>query len=287
MAYTVDSAFDAFYQAINLTGNHRETANSRKERIVELLKNDFQILDAFSTGSIPKYTALKGRADLDVIVVLHYGKHIEGKSPAQLLASVRTALSGYTTSVRRNGQAVTLTFKTWPNVDIVPVSRTTNNNGSVSHYNVPDATRDTWIKSRPRKLAQDIENKSSECGENFRRIIKMIKHWNSQHSSYLSSYHIEVLALNIFSGDLADTSWNVFQFFQSAYTLVTNSLWYELGFADDYLDLNARAEALRRLETATSKARDAWYCTCGGRADHKGAIEIWRQIFGGSFPSYG
>ena len=80
MAYTVDAAFDAFYEQINLSGDHRDTANARKERIVSLLKGDFEILDAFSTGSIPKFTALKGRADLDVMIVLHYGKHIKDKT---------------------------------------------------------------------------------------------------------------------------------------------------------------------------------------------------------------
>ena len=121
MAYTTDAAFDAFYEQINLSGDHRQTANARKDRIVGLLKNDFEILDAFSTGSIPKFTALKNRADLDVMVVLHYGKHVKDKTPTQLLESVRKPLSQYRTNVRKNGQAVTLHYDTWPNVDIVPV----------------------------------------------------------------------------------------------------------------------------------------------------------------------
>jgi hypothetical protein len=202
MAYTTDAAFDAFYEQINPSGDHRETANARKDRVVGLLKNDFEILDAFSTGSIPKFTALKNRADLDVMVVLHYGKHVKDKTPTQLLDSVRKPLSKYRTNVRKNGQAVTLHYDTWPNVDIVPVSRTTKSDGSVSHYDVPNSNNGTWIQSRPRKLAKAIEDKATECGENFRRIIKMIKHWNYVHSEYLSNYHIEVLALNVFSGNL-------------------------------------------------------------------------------------
>ena len=287
MPYTVEASFNAFYENINLGGDHRETANTRRDDIVKKLGKTFSIVEAFSSGSIPKYTALKNHADLDVIVALHYGKHIDGKTPTQVLQAVRDSLAEWRTGARRNGQAVTLYYKTWPNVDIVPVSRVVNDDGSVSHYNVPDSNTDTWIASRPKKHAADIEKKSSECGYNFRRIIKMIKHWNKAHSDYLQSYHIEVLALQVFNANLDDTPWSVFQFFEKARPLLVSSLWHELGFADSYLSWADRAEVLKRFDTAIDKSRSAWYKTYGGNDDHKGAIEIWKQMFGDKFPAYG
>lgn len=287
MSYTVEASFDAFYEGINLGGDHRETANKRRDDIVNRLGKTFSILEAFSTGSIPKYTALKGNADLDVIVALHYGKHIEGKTPTQVLQAVRDALAEWRTGARKNGQAVTLYYKTWPNVDIVPVSRTTNDDGAVLHYNVPDSNTDTWIKSKPKTHAADIEKKSSGCGYNFRRIIKMIKHWNKIHSDYLQSYHIEVLALKVFDSNLDDTPWNVFQFFDKARPLLESSLWHDIGFADDYLSWSDRQEVLKRFDTAINKSRLAWSKTYDDGNDHKGAIEIWKQVFGDKFPSYG
>jgi hypothetical protein len=195
MSYTVDASFEAFYDNINLSGDHREIANNRRDEIVRTLEKKYAIVEAFSSGSIPKYTALKKHADLDLIVALHYEKHIKGKTPTEVLQSVRNALSEWRTGARKNGQAVTLYYRTWPNVDIVPVSRVVNRDGTVFYYNVPDSNSDSWIASRPKKHADDIEQKSSKCGRNFRRIIKMIKHWNRIHGDYLQSYHIEVLAL--------------------------------------------------------------------------------------------
>src|SRR5688572_2190486 len=122
MAYTVEAAFNEFYDAINLSGDHRSTANARKDALISLLSGKFDVLEAFGTGSIPRFTALKGRADVDVMVALHYGKHIKGKTPTQVLQDVREALA-YKTTVRKNGQAVTLYYDTWPNVDVVPVAR--------------------------------------------------------------------------------------------------------------------------------------------------------------------
>jgi len=175
MPYTVAISFDRFIENISLTGDHRETATARKDRIVSLLENTFTILDSFSSGSIPRHTALKGHADLDVIVVLHWTKHIKGKTPEQVLQEVRDALGEYRTNVRKNGQAVTLHYDSWPNVDIVPVSVTYNDDKSVNHYNVPDMNTEKWLTSRPRKHSHAIAGKASLCGPEFLHIVRMIK----------------------------------------------------------------------------------------------------------------
>lgn len=287
MPYTVAVSFNQFYEKINLAGDHRDTANRRRDNIIAKLSKSFDILDSFSTGSIPKFTALKQHADLDVMVVLHYGKHIQNKTPTQVLQSIRDSLAQWRTGARRNGQAVTLHYETWPNVDVVPVSRTLNEDGSVSHYNVPDSNTDSWIKSRPKSFASTIEAKSVGCGSNFRRIIKMIKHWNRFHGDFLRSYHIEVLAIKVFSGGLDDTPWHVYNFFKEARVLLQGPLWYDTGFADDYLSWADRQEVLKRFDKAIEKSLLAWFNTCMPNDNHKIAIELWQQIFGNDFPSYG
>ena len=287
MPYTVPVSFDKFVENISLTGDHREISDSRKNAVVSLLENTFTIVDSFSTGSIPRYTALKTLADLDVMVVLHWEKHIKGKTPEQVLKSVRDALGKYRTSVRRNGQAVTLSYDSWPNVDIVPVSRSDNDDGTVNHYNVPDMNTGRWLTTRPRKHSSELDSKASSCGNKFRPIMRMIKQWNKEHSDLMESFHIEVMATRIFVGNISDYSWSVFQYFDEAAKLASSLLPYEDGYADDYLDWTKRQEVLKRLQTARDRARDAWYLTYNGKDKHKEAIEIWRQIFGDRFPVYG
>jgi Second Messenger Oligonucleotide or Dinucleotide Synthetase domain len=286
MPYTVAVSFDTFHDNINLSGDHRATANSRRDSVVAKLSKDFNIVDSFSTGSIAKMTALHGHADLDVMVILNWSKHIKDKRPTQVLQSVRNSLAQWRNAVRRNGQAVTLSYETWPDVDIVPVSMTRNSSGEVTHYNVPNSHDDTWIKSRPKSLAAAIEAKSTECGWNFRRIIKMIKHWNRIHSDYLSGYHIEVLALKLLGSNCDKTPWEVHYFFDRARALLDGPLYYDTGFVDDYLSNAARAEVKKRLETAHSLSLDAWFATHGENDDHEKAIGKWRQIFGDKFPAY-
>jgi hypothetical protein len=287
MPYTVPFSFDKFVENISITGDHRETAETRKKAVVSLLENDFTILDSFSSGSIPRLTALKSLADLDVMVVLHWTKHIKDKGPSQVLKNVRDALGKYRTDVRRNGQAVTLHYESWPNVDIVPVSRSDNEDGTVNHYNVPDMNTGKWLSSRPRKHSATLDSKASTCGERFRPIIRMIKQWNKEHSDLLESFHIEVMAIAIFIGNIDEYTWHTYRFFDEAVKLASGSLAYEDGYADDYLDSANRKEVVKRLETARDKARSAWHLTYNGRSEHKEAIEIWRQIFGDKFPTYG
>jgi Second Messenger Oligonucleotide or Dinucleotide Synthetase domain len=287
MPYTVAVSFDKFREAIELPGDHRETATARKDSIISLLKNDFEILDAFATGSLPRFTAVRGHADLDVMVALHYGKHINNKKPSEVLQAVRNALGGYRTNVRNNGQAVTLHYKTWPDVNIVPVSRSVDNAGLVAHYNVPDLNTETWIESRPKDHSEVMTKKNDSCGVAFKRIIKMIKWWNHQHSSLLRSFHIEVIAINVFSSKLDDYPWDVFQYFDKACELAASSLWYDGSLADKYLDWSTRQEVVKRLTSARDKAREAWYLTYDNNDDDEKAIGIWRQIFGDEFPAFG
>jgi hypothetical protein len=187
MPNTVAASFDRFIENISLTGDHKETAETRRESIVSLLGNSFTILDSFPTGSIPRNTALKTHADLDVFVVLHHGKHIKDRSPEQVLQAVRDALATYRTNVRKNGQAVTLYYKTWPHVDIVPVSRVVTDSGNVDHYDVPDASTDGWIASRPHKHANAMDAKALSLGGDFKAFVRMLKEWNVAHSELLRS----------------------------------------------------------------------------------------------------
>ena len=287
MPYTIPVSFDKFRENIEPPNYDRETATARKDHLVSLLKNKFEILDAFPTGSLPKYTAVKDHADLDVFIVLHFSKHAKDKKPSEVLQAVRDCLGEYKTNVRKNGQTITLYYKTFPNADIVPVYRSTDENGNFTHYNVPDMNTETWIASNPLTHADTLTRRNESYGVEFKRIIKMIKWWNHQHSHLLTSYHIEVLALKILTGKFSNYPWEVFQFFEKAIGLVQSSLWYEWSFVDSYLDWKTKPEVIKRLETARDSARDAWYKTYDKNSDNEGAIKIWKQIFGNEFPSYG
>lgn len=285
MAYLVGTAFDQFYSAINLAGDYREIANKRRDHLISLIKGKLDVLEGFPTGSIPRYTALKS-GDLDIMVALNYSKHIEGKSPVEVLQLMRDALAGYNRYVRKNGQAVTLYYESWPKVDVVPVSRAVDHNGNIVCYKVPNTHTGNWVESDPPRHTREVLASASAYGENFRKVIKMIKFWSRAHGDYLQSYHIEVMALKTFTSSMADLPWEVFKFFEGCHNLLQGYLWHQQSLADDYLSYNDRDEIKKRLADVTAKARNAWYEIYANK-NHEKAIKLWKQIFGDSFPAYG
>lgn len=287
MPYLVDTAFHDFHDLINLPGNHREAANDRKDWIVRRLNPYFTILDAFTMGSIPKYTALKEHADLDVMVVLHYGNDIEGKTPADVLDDVRIMLGEGAGDVRRNGQAVTMRFKSWPNVDVVPASVTYSDKEkkTVNYYKIPDMHRGAWLRTRPRNHAKAIRAKAEREGPYFRQVIKMVKDWNRRQAVQLQSYHIEVIALKMLHG-FDDYSWAVYQWFEAAKDHIW-SCYHEGVDITDYFEVGDRTVVLEQLKEAEDLAGDGWWLTHDGRDRHEEAYAKWRELFGSKFPPYG
>jgi Second Messenger Oligonucleotide or Dinucleotide Synthetase domain len=284
MAFLVDTAFTQFHNKINLSGDHRADANRRKDWVVSRLNTHFTILDAFSFGSIPKFTALREHADADVMVVLHWSKHIKDRQPATVLLNVKNALGTTAASVRRNGQAVSLKFNTWPAVDIVPAARFKDSAGVTTHYEIPDMNRGIWLPTYPRKHASQIQNFAGTHGANFRQVIKMVKHWNRRQAVPLQSYHIEVIALQM-TTSWNDIPWAIFKWFEAASQAV-RFCWHDGANVGGYLTHDQSTKAEARLREVTSIARPAWSATYR-RADHQTAIRLWKSIFGSEFPAYG
>lgn len=234
-------------------------------------------------GSLANGTALKGFADADVMLVLHYGNHLLGKTPTQLLQDVRDKLSDYNTRMaKKNGQAVTLYFTTWPNVDIVPACRVVEGQEFYC-YELPNVNNETWIQARPKVHMENM----SHLSESKINLAKMIKEWNRKHSSYLSSFHIEVMILS-YPEFYEDYAWHVFQGFEHIYKMLERVIPSPAGLGgnvDDYLNIVSRTEARNRVATAIVESRSAWWSSHNNR--NKDSIDAFRKIFGERFPSYG
>lgn len=285
MAWTTQGAFDLFYAEINLPGDHHGIANTRRDWVLQRLRsNGLNVLEAVTFGSIPRYTALKEHADVDVLAVLHYGQHIKDRKPSQVLMATKTALGvGQAGTGRRNGQAVTVTFDSWPNIDVVPASRLVDSNGVVTGYEIPDMNREIWLPTNPPQHSRDMSSAASTRAENFRRAIKMIKHWNRRQAVKLQSYHIEVIALDMTSS-WDEYSWPIYKWFEAAQSAV-HFCWHAGQDVADYLSWE-RAELVKtQLKAAEAHAQSGWYHNY--RGNDREAITAWKALFGQSFPSYG
>jgi Second Messenger Oligonucleotide or Dinucleotide Synthetase domain len=284
MAWTIDDAFRGFHTAINLSGDNRAAANTRKDWVVGRLAGKMTVVDAFTFGSIPRFTALKDHADADVLVVLHYGQHINGRQPATVLNNVKTALGSIGT-VRRNGQAITVKFNSWPDLDVVPAARYGNSDGTVAYYEIPDSVRGVWIQTKPRLHAKQVEDAASTRGPVFRQVIKMAKDWNRRQTPRLQSYHIEVIALKSVPAN-GDYAWSMYKWFDEAQNAI-GFYWHEGQDVSQYISWSDASRLKTLLVNTTSTARSAWSAGYGSSPNPKTAITRWKSIFGQRFPGYG
>lgn len=284
LSWTTEGAFREFFLAINLPGDHRTIANNRKDWIVGRLRNGgLNVLDAFTMGSIPRYTALRDHADLDVMVVLHFTEHIKGRTPAQVLSTVKSSLGSGAGNVRRNGQAVTMKFVSWPNVDVVPASREVDEARVVTGYSIPDMNRGKWISTNPPGHSQAMTSAVTLYGSNFRHVIKMMKEWNRRQAVPMQSYHIEVIALKMATG-CDDYSWATKRWFETAKNNV-NFCWHANADVAAYLSWERKQRVIAQLQAASTMANSAWYSAYS--KNHQQAISQWRTLFGQKFPTYG
>lgn len=289
MPYLISTAFDGYYSAINLPGDHRTAANSRKEWIVTRLRTRFEIVDSGTIGSVPRFTALRDKADVDVLVALHHGRHVRGRTPQQLLSHVRMALGPMAGSVRRNGQAVTMRFATGMNVDVVPASRLegTDSFGN-KRFDIPDSNRGTWITTVPRRHGSLIDSGVSVAGEQFRKVIKYAKHWNARVGAGMQGFHIENIALSAVDGGWRDdSSWATLQWFDKATETLTGPFWFDGLPVDEYMTPTSRSKARQLAQVAYNHALIGWSATYDGHSDHRTAITSFKTIFGQKFPGYG
>jgi hypothetical protein len=285
VAWTIDTAFDQFHVTISLLGDHRAAANTRKDWLLGQLRPRLQVVDAFAFGSITKQTALSGHADVDILVQLHYGAHIKDRKPSAVLLTLKTALGPGAGEVRRNGQAVTVRFKSWPNIDVVPACGIRDSDGKTVSYEIPDMRREVWLDTDPKAHARRITAAASVRGPNFRRVIKMMKDWNRRQPKRLQSYHVEVIAIDT-SSDWDDLGWSLLQFCRTARAQL-GFHWYDGSDVTGYIDWATRPVLDSQLAQAESLALTGWLATYNGRSDHQTAITTFKRMFGLRFPSYG
>jgi hypothetical protein len=280
MPYLMSTSFSRFLDNITITGDARKVAKGRRDKIAELLEGSFTTLDTFATGSTVRGTGLKGVSDVDVMLVLHYGNHVKGKTPLELLEGVRDVLSDYNAKiVKKNGQAITLYFTTWPNVDIVPAYRI---QGAQDLLEIPDANTATWIRTSP----ATHDHAMAILPVRRRQLVRMVKCWNRAHSGFLESFHLEQIALQTTAAHDGsnwaedDWPWALKGYFEKAINLTEPAATISASYGTaDWLELRTRLVRARDLST------EAWHAV--RRDDIEEAVDRCRILFGGDFPAYG
>jgi len=293
MATTIPEAFKVFKQNLEISDLQAETVSTRQQSIRDVLKSEFEIQESFLTGSYARNTMIAplSEADIDIFVVLdskHY-YHYNGQNGGQggLLDLVKRVLrKTYTKTpdISRNGQAVTIIFSDFQ-VDVVPGFARQGGG-----YLIPNSISNTWIGTDPRKHVEIMSQSNKDHSGDFIPLIKMIKAWNVKNGKYFNSFHLEVLALEIFDKvTISDFPSGCRFFFDKGRHSITKKNSDPAGYGGDigsYINTQDKiSESVGKFELAYDRAIKAEsFARSGNNCE---AIESWRKIFGDYFPAYG
>jgi len=248
----------------------------------------------FLTGSYQRSTMIRPlkEADIDVFAVLdtkYFYNYNNGQNGGQagLLDLVRrTLLRTYTRTpdISRNGQAVSIRFDDFV-IDVVP-----GFNRQGGGFLIPDSIGAKWIETDPKRHVELVSASNKTHNGDLVPLIKMIKAWNRAHGSYFRSFHLEVLALEIFQGvTISDFPSGIRYYFDKARALISKQNVDPAGYGDDvgrYLNGSDKVRvATTRFESAYEDALKAeqW----GHQMYVKSAVDSWAKVLGEYFPAYG
>lgn len=288
MAKTIWESFRELKADLEITELQQSTVSTKQQNVRKAVENELDVLDSFLTGSYSRHTMIAPlkEADIDVFVVLD-PSYYQKDGQANLIDKLKRVLKKtypQTSGISRNGQAVTIQF-TDIIVDVVPAFYR-----KTGGYLIPNSVGQTWISTDSKKHIEIMTSANKAHNGDLVPLIKMIKAWNRNINRYFNSFHLEVLALQIFDEvTISDFPSAMRYFFYKGRNLITKKNPDPAGYGGNvgyYLNTEDKINAaVSRFTTAYNRALKAERYESDG--DTVLAIEEWKKIFGNYFPSYG
>lgn len=287
MPTTINEGFRQLRRNLEITDLQEETVSGRQQSVRDAVEGDLTVLDTFLTGSYRRSTMVAplSEADVDIFVVLD-PKYYNVLGQKALLNQVKAVLRKtypQTPDISPNGQAVTITFSDFK-VDVVPGFYRTGGG-----YLIPDANRNVWISTDPKKHVDIWIAANKAHNGNLVPLIKMVKGWNKSRSIF-RSFHLEVLILSVLSEvTIPDFPSGVRYLFDKGREKIRYKLPDPSGYSDDvaaYISPGeATEEIIKRMTWAYERAIEAEQFERQGWTES--AFGKWRDIFKDYFPAYG
>ena len=296
MATTIQQSFLKLKQNVEITDLQEVVISTRQKSVREVIEGGINLVDPYSflTGSYSRQTLIAPlkEADIDIFFVLdskyfyHYENGQNGGQAGLLDWVKRTLRKTYTETpdISRNGQAVTIRFTDFV-VDVVP-----GFNRKGGGFLIPNSANQSWISTDPKRHVEIMSAANKAHNGDLIPLVKMIKAWNKNNNKYFSSFHLEVLALQILQNvTISDFSSGVRFYFDKGRALIAQKNLDPAGYGGDvgsYINTQEKIqEAVAKFELAYNRAIKAE--DYASRGYTKDAVEMWIKIFGDYFPAYG
>jgi len=288
---SIDSGFDTLQTTVNVDPDDLAKARRRRNVFCDELVKEPDVVEVWPSGSLARGTHKAPLNDVDLVIVFdtaaHPGWNQPGESAEAALEHLRSAVtrrlgaSGTDdvrlTKIRNHSVKCFLDDPGDPDAFTVDVtSALIRDEGGIF---IPEKNNKRWIASDPQYLIDLVAKRHADWNE-FARLARVLKRWNSDHGAHMKSLTVEVLALDHLP--VAARPNAVAAFFAAAQDAVWDPIEDPAGLCGPIdPDLN-RAAASAALAKAADLAAHAVEAAANG--EKQNAQCLWRQMFGDIFP---
>lgn len=288
---SIESGFDNLQTTVNVLADALADARARRDLFRTELAKESDVLEVRPSGSLARGTHKDPVNDVDVVVVFDSDEHPDwnepGPSAEAALEHVRHAVkarlgangTGHVrhTLLRNHSVKCFLDDPDDPDAFTVDVSPAlVRAEGGIW---IPEQVNERWIASDPQYLCDVVAKRHADWNE-FARLVRVLKRWNTDHGKHMKSLTVEVLALDHLP--VASRQRALASFFAAA----QEAVWYPIedparlcGAIQPDLDPAAASEALRTAADLAARAIEA-----EANGEPRQAQCLWNKVFGDIYP---
>lgn len=289
---TTTEYFDDLLSEISLKlgDDERNLIEEKQNALREKLREKLSLQDDFLTGSYKRHTIIKPKDDnekFDVDLFVAFDKENYGESElSDLRQEVIDALHevesedtefGITAINKDQRRSIGVEFGNNFQIDVVPAVQIEKD----VLYKIFDRRTLDAVKSNPKLHGKLLSEANEETGGLLVPLIKILKTWKREKCDYIKSFHIELMAVKIFTGTTIESiPKGLLTFFESAGDYFSKACLKDPAnnemLIDEYLDKDGtREQACTLIETEKVVAKAA--TDAGENGDD--AVKEWEKVF--------
>jgi hypothetical protein len=288
---SINSGFDDVQSAADADIEDVREARRRRDVFKTALGPLDDVEEVRVSGSLARGTHKDPIHDVDLVAVFKGEKHADWGLPGgsaeaalehtrQLItATLGTAGTGEVRLTRLQNHSVKCFLDDPDADDPFTVDVTPALDHPEQGILIPERHSNKWIRSDPQYLIDLVAARHRNWNQ-FAKLVRVLKRWNSDHGAHLKSLVVEVLALeHLQEADRPDAIAGFF-------TAAADAVWYPIndpaglcGEIQPDMDKAAANEQLSRAADEAHRALEA-----AARNETAQAMCRWRKVFGDIYP---
>jgi hypothetical protein len=279
----VNDAFEKLKHNLEITATEQKLAAQRHIAIRDYVRQHWQLVDDFLTGSYRRETKTKKLKDVDVFVVIAADGPQGGyrdRPPIEVLNALAELLAGRWENAYRDGMAIVIPYGADDEVMSIEVVPAFERDGG--GYVIPDPAAGAWIATNPKRHHELSTAKNTDCDGKFVPFVKMVKAINRELGEPASpSFLLEVMAQDLVKTPFGRYQDEIVLFLATTAERLDEEWPDPAGLGGDVNTVMTAAEkvtaakAFRQAQSIAERAVDL-----EDNGQERAAYDEWKTLFG-------